>query len=192
MELTRAGRFVDEPVPNLCNWIAQPEVPSPAGGTVVAVCAALASALAELILRVTAKRMSGEQAEHVAQWLSEAGKLRADLLTHGEGDVYEAARIITGDRAACVRKDIGSPAKIAGTCVKLLRLTAAVAPDVPAHLHSDLRVVAFLGHAAVHAITEIALANIQSGGGGDDTLLERLAAWRRQADDYKAQLLTTT
>jgi formiminotetrahydrofolate cyclodeaminase len=192
MNRTRHGRFVDETVPSLCDWVAHPDVPSPAGGTVTAVCAALAVSLLELITRVSQSRLAqkGEPTDDLEQKLAEARALRDTLLTYGEGDVYEAQKIIQGQRAACVRHDVGSPAKIAGTVVKLLRLTDELAAKVPTHLHSDLRVVAFLGHGAVMGITEIALANIQSAGGADDKLLERIERWREQATQYRDRILS--
>ncbi|MCX7569248.1 cyclodeaminase/cyclohydrolase family protein [Tumebacillus sp. DT12] len=183
MNRIRQGRFVDEPMPSLCDWIAHPDVPSPAGGTVVALCAALSASLLELITRVTRNRLEkkGEGVADLDQRLAEILALRQTLLDYGEADVYEAQKIIQGERAACVRHDVGSPAKIAGHIVKLLRQTDELTPHVPVHLHSDLRVVAFLGHAAVMGITEIALANIRSAGGADDKLLARIDTWRDQA-----------
>lgn len=208
MKRARQGRFVEEPLPSLCEWVAHPDVPSPAGGTVVAACGALVTALAELILRVSRNRRErrrGDGSEVFSETgvtddvcaqldslLEEAAALRAKLLEYGEGDVYEAARIIQGERAACVRKDVGSPAKIAGTLVKLLRLTESAAEHVPAGLLSDLRVVAHMGHAAVFGITEIALANINSAGGGDDVLLARIERWRQEATSWRDRLLART
>jgi formiminotetrahydrofolate cyclodeaminase len=200
MNRTRQGRFVDEKLPMLCEWVAHPEVPSPAGGTVVATCAALAAALAELIARVTRNRLEkrnegGAATTAIAELdaaLTELSSIRARLLDYGEGDVYEAQKIIQGQRAACVRHDIGSPAKIAGTIVKLLRLTDGLASQVPRHLYSDLRVVAYLAHAGVMGVTEIALANIRSAGGADDKLLERIERWRQDAGEFRDRILMHT
>ncbi|KEO81787.1 cyclodeaminase/cyclohydrolase family protein [Tumebacillus flagellatus] len=194
---TRAGRFVDEPLPELCDWVAHPEVPSPAGGTVIACCGALAASLAELIARVARNRLerkgqTGSEIVEIEQLLSEAGALRVKLLEYGEGDVYAAAKIIQGDLAACVRKDVGSPAKIAGTTVKLLRLLDGLGPKVPKSVHSDLRVVTFLAHAAVFGICEIAEANIVLAGGADDLLQERIDRWRMEANDYRDRVLAQT
>lgn len=208
---TRHGRFVDEPLPQLCDWVAHPDVPSPAGGTVTACCAALAASLTELIARVGhnryAKRAAAlegaadPQAEETPEQqglremdrvLAEANAIRAKLLEYGEGDVYAAARIIQGDLAACVRKDVGSPAKIAGTTVKLLRLLDGLAARVPKALHSDLRVVTYLSHAAVYAICEIAEANIRLAGGADEALQERIDRWRQEADDSRDRVLMQT
>jgi formiminotetrahydrofolate cyclodeaminase len=209
MAHTRNGRFMDEPLPSLCDWVAEPTVPSPAGGTVIAACSALTAALAELIARVTQKRVekagdksqigstssaggSAGAAASLTRLIEEANALRQRLLEYGEGDVYEAARIIQGERAACVRKDVGSPAKIAGTVVKLLRLTDELAAVAPKSVSSDLRVIAHLAHASVYGITEIAEANIQSGGGGDAILMERLQQWRQQADQYRDRIVMHT
>ncbi|MBL0385832.1 cyclodeaminase/cyclohydrolase family protein [Tumebacillus sp. ITR2] len=191
---SRAGRFVDEPFPELCDWVAHPDVPSPAGGTVTACCAALAASLAELIARVTRNRLArqGQTDTEMEKILAEANSLRSKLLEYGEGDVYAAAKIIKGDLAACVRKDVGSPAKIAGTTVKLLRLLDGLGLKVPKHLHSDLRVVMFLSHACVFAICEIAEANIRMAGGADDALQERIDRWRQEANDYRDRVLAQT
>lgn len=191
-DLTRKGRFVDEPLPNLCEWIAHPAVPSPAGGSVVASCAALTAALTQLIITVTRNRFvkKGQPVDELDAWLQEATELRARLLDYGEGDVYEAAKIIQGDRNACVRKDVGSPAKIAGTVVKLLRLTDSLVKLVPVHLHSDLRVVAYVAHGSVMGITEIALANIHAAGGADPLLLERIERWRQDATQYRDRIVS--
>lgn len=196
MPRTRHGRFVDEPFPNLCEWVAHPDVPSPAGGTVVAACSALAASLTELLARVTRNRLlkqgaaeDSAEALQLEQMLQEAHALRDRLLDYGEGDVYEAQKIIQGQRNACVRKDVGSPAKIAGTIVKLLRLVDGMAPLVRPALHSDLFVVTHLAYAGVMGITEICYANIKSGGGGDDVLMERIDGWRRQATEYRDRIL---
>ncbi|PWK14809.1 cyclodeaminase/cyclohydrolase family protein [Tumebacillus permanentifrigoris] len=201
----RHGRFVEEPLPHLCDWVAHPDVPSPAGGTVTACCAALAASLTELIARVAHNRLvkkvaatEGATSSHAAELqevdriLAEANALRVKLLEYGEGDVYAAARIIQGDLAACVRKDVGSPAKIAGTTVKLLRLLDGLGGRVPKALHSDLRVVTYLSHAAVYAICEIAEANIRMAGGADDALQQRIDRWRLEATDYRDRVLTQT
>ncbi|ASS74203.1 hypothetical protein CIG75_03845 [Tumebacillus algifaecis] len=194
MTRTRKGRFVDEPFPNLCDWVAHPEVPSPAGGTVVAACSALAASLAELLLRVTKNRLHkrGEGTEGIDQLLTEAAELRVRLLDYGEGDVYEAQKIIQGERAACVRKDVGSPAKIAGTIVKVLRLTKELAPQVGSALHSDVRVIAYLAHAGVMGITEICMANIRFAGGADDKLMTRIERWRHEATELRDEILSRT
>ncbi|HEU4965803.1 MAG TPA: hypothetical protein VFV52_18490 [Bacilli bacterium] len=234
MTLTRQGRFVDEPFPNLCDWVSHPEVPSPAGGTVVASCAALAASLTELLARVTRNRLerkmtasrsaelqrrqadgdgetgltsgqervlAGEGAyavdgvdeqevARIEQLLTEARQVRDRLLEYGEGDVYEAQKIIQGRRAACVRKDVGSPAKIAGTIVKLLRLVDGLAPSVRPALHSDLFVVTYLAYGGVLGITEICLANVRSSGDEDEKLVERIEGWRRQAKEYRDRILS--
>ncbi|MFD2169797.1 cyclodeaminase/cyclohydrolase family protein [Tumebacillus lipolyticus] len=194
MERTRSGRFVDEPFPSLCDWVAHPEVPSPAGGTVVAVCSALITALSELIMRVTKNRRhrDGAETESIDLLLSEAAALRARLLDYGEGDVYEAQKIIQGERAACVRKDIGSPAKIAGTIVKILRMTDRLAPLTNKALHSDVRVIAYLAQAAVMGITEICYANISHAGGADEELQARIERWRQEATELRDQILSRT
>jgi formiminotetrahydrofolate cyclodeaminase len=192
MDLTRKGRFVDEPLPNFCEWIAHPHAPSPAGGTVVASCAALTAALTQLIITVTRNRFvkKGQPVDQFDAWLVEATELRHRLLDYGEGDVYEAQKIIQGERNACVRKDVGSPAKIAGTIVKLLRLTDELVQLVPVHLHSDLRVVAYVAHGSVMGITEIALANIHAAGGADALLLERIERWRQDATNYRDRIVS--
>jgi len=192
MDLTRKGRFVDEPLTNLCEWVAHPTAPSPAGGTVAASCGALTAALTELITTVTRNRLAkkGEPVEQVEAWLQEAGEIRTRLLDYGEGDVYEAQKIIQGNRNACVRKDVGSPAKIAGTIVKLLRLTDQLVTLTPVHLHSDLRVVAYIAHGCVMGITEICYANIQSADGADPLLLERIERWRQDATDYRDRIVS--
>ncbi|TCP58127.1 formiminotetrahydrofolate cyclodeaminase [Tumebacillus sp. BK434] len=194
MTRTRTGRFVDEPFPNLCDWVAHPDVPSPAGGTVVAACSALAASLAELILRVTKNRLDkkGERTERVDELLTEAAALRVRLLDYGEGDVYEAQKIIQGERNACVRKDVGSPAKIAGTIVKVLRLGNELAPMVGIALHSDVRVIAYLAHAGVMGITEICYANIRLAGGADDELMARIERWRTEAAELRDSILSRT
>lgn len=203
---TRNGRFVDEPLPQLADWVAHPDVPSPAGGTVTACCAALAASLTELIARVSQNRVTQKMADQqgvaspeleaksreLERVLQEAHELRERLLEYGEGDVYAAAKIIQGDLAACVRKDVGSPAKIAGTTVKLLRLLDGLAENVPVKLHSDLRVVMYLAHAAVYAICEIAEANIRMAGGADEALQERIDLWRQTATDYRDRVIAQT
>lgn len=191
MERSRQGRFVDEPLPSLCDWVAHPQVPSPAGGTVVASCAALLSALSELIVRVTREK-KGADAVLFDPLLAEVQELRTRLLDYGEGDVYEAAKIIKGELAVCVRKDVGSPAKIAGTIVKLLRVVENVAAHAKRALYSDVRVVAYMGHAAVYGITEIALANIRMAGGADDLLLQRIESWRLEATELRDGILART
>lgn len=194
IERTRQGRFVDEPLPSFCEWVAHPDVPSPAGGTVIAGCAAMVTSLCELIVRVTRNRLErrGESVEELEALLTDAHKLRDRLLDYGEGDVYEAQKIIQGQRAACVRKDVGSPAKIAGTVVKILRIADQVAPQVRPALYSDLRVVAYIAHAGVYGITEICYANIRLAGGADDELMNRIAKWRQEADELRDRICMNT
>ncbi|MGZ4112496.1 MAG: cyclodeaminase/cyclohydrolase family protein [Tumebacillaceae bacterium] len=201
MNRTRKGRFVDEELPALCDWVAHPDVPSPAGGTVVASCAALVTALTELIVRVTRNRVERQSAggavlsvevAELDKLLAEANALRTRLLDYGEGDVYEAQKIIQGERAACVRKDVGSPAKIAGTIVKVLRIVEQVAAHVRPALYSDVRVAAYLAHAGVYGITEICYANIKLAGGADDALMERIERWRQEATDLRDRICART
>lgn len=206
MKLTRQGRFVDEAVPSLCDWVAHPEVPSPAGGTVVATCAALATALTELIVRVTRNRVERQASKpsqgevpaptvevaELDKLLQEANVLRIRLLDYGEGDVYEAQKIIQGERNACVRKDVGSPAKIAGTVVKVLRIVDEVSKHARPALYSDVRVAAYLAHAGVYGITEICYANIKLAGGADDALLERIERWRQEATELRDRICART
>lgn len=203
MPVPHADPYTHRKVTDFCEQVALPHIPSPAGGSVIAVTSALAAALAELTLRVSAPKnlvladMSAGDGDN--QWqtaIAELIELRAKLLRFAEEDIDEAEAVIRGtpDRIVvgptCVRKQISVPAKIAGLLPKIVRITEAFAADTRRSVLADVRAVAHLTKGAAFAIYEIEWDNIRKEA--DHRLLERIQVWRDEATSAADRILQQT
>lgn len=211
--------YMHRKVVDFCEQVSLPHIPSPAGGSVIAVTAALAAALAELTLRVsapknqpTAEKETGEAGSVAWQsTITELIELRAKLLRFAEEDIDEAETIIRGTALAqtslktdtvaavterivvgptCVRKQVSVPAKIAGLLPKIVRITEAFAADTRRSVLADVRAVAHLTKGAAFAIYEIEWDNIRKEA--DHRLLDRIAVWRDDATSAADRILQKT
>lgn len=177
--------FCRLPLDEFCTAVSKPGIPSPMGGAVVGAVGAMIASLAQLVVQVSSSKM-GDQWQPV---VTEAQELHEKFLRFANEDIYEAERLIRGDKPECARKMIAAPAKIASGLVKLLQLILPVAGQMKKMVGADVAVVAHLGHGAADAIFDIEYANIMWSGDKDPALLARIEEWRTLAHEAADQIL---
>lgn len=184
--MTNQGKLYRElPLTEFCREVSQPEIPSPAGGAVIGTVGAMLASLTELVVRVSSARIGDEWQSIVA----EAQEWKNNLLRFADEDVQEAAKLIHGEGADCVRHQIAVPAKIASGLVKVLQLAEQAAGHTKKSVRADVRAIAYIGRGAADAIFEIEMDDIAWGGGGDPVLLARIEEWRSLAHQAADRIL---
>lgn len=140
------------------------KVPSPGGGAVASITAALAAALAQMVVAysVGKKSLAAHQAD-LESAIKSLTNARAILLELAEedaeayGSVNELSRLPEGDARrqrelpAAIRACIQVPMATIAACTDLLMLCDTLAPMTNRMLHSDLAIAAILAEAAAKA-----------------------------------------
>lgn len=182
---TEARLYRELPLSEFCREVSQPDIPSPAGGAVIAAVGAMLASLSGLVVRVSASQI-GEDWQRIADELRQWAE---NLLRFADEDVQAAAQLIRGEGSACVRRQIAVPSKIASRLLKVLQLTEDVADRTNQSVRADVRAIAHLGRGAADAIFEIEMCDIEWGGGGDPVLFARVEEWRRLAHQAADRIL---
>jgi formiminotetrahydrofolate cyclodeaminase len=147
--------------------------PTPGGGSVTALCGALAAALATMAVRYTVGKKSfaafDAELRNAATLFQTAGDLLKELIAEDIA-AYEAlspllklppeVRLAHPDYAAAVVAAIRAPQTAAGIASAILDRCAALVDKTNKMLLSDLGIAAVLAHAAVHASELNVLVNL--------------------------------
>ena len=161
--------------------------PTPGGGSVVGVVAALAAALGEMVCALSAKE--GPPGDALRWALAELSALRERFLALAAADeaVYAGYRVAAslprGDDAARAAREgalqaalataTETPLQLAEASLVALRALVAVAPESKKLLRSDVEIAVLLGEAALRGGLATARGNL---GGLDDPTREAFAA----------------
>ena len=138
--------------------------PTPGGGAVAAITAALADALGSMVVRYSiGKRALVEHEALHQQSLTELEKLRVRALDHARADAEAYSRLNdlmrlpaedprrTAEWPAAVSAAIDAPMLVLIDAMRLLSLLTDLAGKISAMLASDLAIAAVLGDASARA-----------------------------------------
>ena len=183
--------FLTVPVQEFIDQTAA-KAPTPGGGSVAALCGALAAALAQMALQYTVgKKAFAEHEEELRRSLAALAAARArfqeliaeDIAAYtalsGLLKLPEDLRHKNPEFAPAVFAAIRAPETAMGLAMHVLELCAALLDKTNRHLVSDLGIAAAIAHATVHASELNVLVNLP------------LVADRQQADNLR-QLCSDT
>lgn len=139
--------------------------PTPGGGAVAALTAALATALGEMVLRYRAAKPSGDAAQDaaIAQALERLSGLRGDALAMADADIEAFGRLSAlwklapGDprrssaMPGAVAAAIAAPRQVMEASLEVLEALHGVRQSAGKTLRSDLAIAALLAQAAAEA-----------------------------------------
>lgn len=176
--------------------------PTPGGGSVVGVTAALAAALGSMVCRFTLPAASDQTAaDSLAPALAELDRLRSEMLALANADAaaydaYRAATVLSKAtdeerrhrREAMQAALVGAtevPLAVARGSARIRRLLAEVAEAGNPHLRSDAEIGGMLAEAALRG----ALVNVRGNAAllKDSTIARR---YQDEADNLERHLLT--
>lgn len=132
--------------------------PTPGGGSVAAVVAALASALGSMVTAISAAKSTDDYLKRLAAKCASYSELFLQLAAEDEAAfeaVMAALSLPQGDPSrtarleSCVQAAAQTPLAVARTCLELLAVLASLATSVSRHCVSDVGAAAHLALAAL-------------------------------------------
>lgn len=172
--------------------------PTPGGGAIVAVTAALAAATAHMAAAFSAdKKRFAMHRGQIADAMDQLRRSRQLLSGLMEEDMaafsaWQSARKSGKpvEKTAALAAAVAVPESIAATCCTLLKTVGRLVPMTTEHLHSDLAIAAILAEACVRGAHYNVQINMQDADESDrQTMLHALQQRERTAAESLQNLL---
>ena len=191
--------YLERPLADLLHDTAT-RTPTPGGGAIVAVTAALAAATAHMAAAFSAdkKRFAAhrDQIADAMEQLQRGQQLLTGLMEEDMAafSAWQSARKSgkPAEKAAALAAAVAVPESIAATCCSLLKTVGRLVPITTEHLHSDLAIAALLAEACVRGAHCNVHINLQDAQESDrHEILQTLKQREESAAQSLQNLLAT-
>lgn len=162
--------------------IAEPRLATPGAGSSAAVVAAIAASLVEMIGQLAEKE--GYRGNHARDLVSEARRLRAEMLKLAEADHEALQKMLLADGEYLPAEALYIPQLIALLSIEICQLSAEASLLETRTAAGDATVAGYLAQSAVQAAAEIVrhnLAQLNDNSELQSILYTQAEGWEEEA-----------